>query len=65
MCRITYIIIGVRVIEVGVYVADDEEYFTAPSSPSKLGSSEDGDSDDDCIANMSTPDEGPDVFIQG
>lgn len=66
-------IFGVRLIKISlIYVPDDEdEYFTPPSTPRKLSSSEslvcceDANSDDDDTANMSTPDEGPDVFIQG
>jgi hypothetical protein len=66
-------IFGVRLIKISlIYVSDDEdEYFTPPSTPRKLSSSEslvhceDADSDDDDTANMSTPDEGPNVFIQG
>jgi hypothetical protein len=53
-----------------IFIPDDEdEYFTPPSTPEKLSRSEvpsycdvDDDGDD---ANMSTPDEWPDVFIQG
>jgi hypothetical protein len=49
-----------------VYLLDAEEYFTPPSSPEKLGnesrSSCDGDDGD---GDMSTPEEGPVVFIQG
>jgi hypothetical protein len=67
-----YITFEVRLVSV-IYVPDDDEYFTAPSTPVKLNSSEsliccedtDSDDDDDGTANMSTPDEGPDVFIQG
>jgi hypothetical protein len=64
-----YITFEVRLISV-IYVPDDDEYFTAPSTPVKLSSSEslicceDTDSDDG-DANMSTPEEGPDVFIKG
>jgi hypothetical protein len=66
-------IFGVKLIKINlIYVPDDEgEYFTPPSTPRKLSSSESlvccegADSDDDGTASMSTPDEGPDVFIQG
>lgn len=50
------------------YLLDAEEYFTPPSSPAKLGNesrsscSDGGGGDDD---DMSTPEEGPVVFIQG
>lgn len=49
---------------------DEDEYFTPPSTPRKLNSSEslvccEGADSDDGTGSMSTPDEGPDVFIQG
>jgi hypothetical protein len=51
-----------------IYLLFAEEYFTPPPSPEKFGSElrssrggdDDGDSDD-----MSTPEEGPVVFIEG
>ena len=53
-----------------IYLLDAEEYYTPPSSPEKLGSalrsSCGGGDDDDCDGDdMSTPEEGPIVFIQG
>jgi hypothetical protein len=58
-------IFKVSLIEISlVHISDDDEYFTPPSTPEKLSRSESPSySDDD--ANMLTPDEGPDVFIQG
>ncbi|XP_069680457.1 ankyrin repeat and LEM domain-containing protein 2 homolog isoform X2 [Periplaneta americana] len=50
---------------------DDEDFTTPPSTPEKCSRnispslSEDDDDCDDDYVNMSTPDEGPDVFVQG
>jgi len=61
-----------RSIRCLIYLLDAEEYFTPPSSPGKLGNalrsscgSGGGDDDDGDGDDMSTPEEGPVVFIQG
>ncbi|KDR23805.1 hypothetical protein L798_11383 [Zootermopsis nevadensis] len=56
-------------ISSGGEFSEDDEYFTPPSTPEKLSRNEVhsycDDDDDDDDAEMLTPDEWPDVFIQG